>query len=324
MSGSQISTLKRVLLEEAEAIRFLAENFDENVSVALNWIINCHGRVITCGVGKSGHVAKKTAGTLSSTGTPSAFMHAAEALHGDLGMVTKDDVVLAYSHSGETDEIVRLFPSLNVIGAKTILMTGRKDSSAARLADLVLDTKVHKEACSINLAPTTSTTVMLALSDGLAVAAMELRQFNKEQFAVFHPNGALGKRLLLTVKGVMRQGEDLPLVDIGTTILDVLAKITKASAGAACVINDAGIMIGMITDGDIRRYLLAHGSALQGTAGDVMSTKFSSLNTDMLAVEALEFFQNHEKQIGEVPVLDEQGKPIGLLMLKDILRSGIV
>ena len=324
MSDSQISTLKRVLLEEAEAISFLAENFDENVSVALNWIINCHGRVITCGVGKSGHIAKKTAGTLSSTGTPSAFMHAAEALHGDLGMVTKDDVVLAYSHSGETDEIVRLFPSLNVIGAKTILMTGRKDSSAARLADLVLDTKVHKEACSINLAPTTSTTVMLALSDGLAVAAMELRQFNKEQFAVFHPNGALGKRLLLTVKGVMRQGEDLPIVTIGTTILDVLAKITKASAGAACVINDAGIMIGMITDGDIRRYLLAHGSALQGTAGDVMSTKFSSLNTDMLAVEALEFFQNHEKQIGEVPVLDEQGKPIGLLMLKDILRSGIV
>ncbi len=314
----------RVLREEAESILFLGEKLGEPYQIALDLIVNCKGRVITCGVGKSGHIARKTAGTLSSTGTPSAFMHAAEALHGDLGMVTSTDVVLAYSHSGETDEIVRIFPSLKIIGAKTILMTGRTDSSAANLADVVINTWVQKEACNINLAPTNSTTVMLALSDAFAVAAMEIRDFNKEQFAVFHPSGALGKRLLLTVQDVMRQGEDNPIVSEGTTILDVLAKITRATAGAACVIDEQGKMIGLITDGDIRRYLLAHGSVLEGTASHAMSRQFSSLSADLLAVDALEFFQNHPKKIGEVPVLNTMGNPIGLLMLKDVLRSGIV
>lgn len=319
-----IETMLRVLREEAESILFLGEKLGEPYQIALDLIVNCKGRVITCGVGKSGHIARKTAGTLSSTGTPSAFMHAAEALHGDLGMVTSTDVVLAYSHSGETDEIVRIFPSLKIIGAKTILMTGRTDSSAANLADVVINTWVQKEACNINLAPTNSTTVMLALSDAFAVAAMEIRDFNKEQFAVFHPSGALGKRLLLTVQDVMRQGEDNPIVSEGTTILDVLAKITRATAGAACVIDEQGKMIGLITDGDIRRYLLAHGSVLEGTASHAMSRQFSSLSADLLAVDALEFFQNHPKKIGEVPVLNTMGNPIGLLMLKDVLRSGIV
>lgn len=312
----------RVLREEAEAIAHLADNLGESFETAVEWCLNSTGRVITCGIGKSGHIARKTAGTLSSTGTPSFFLQAAEAVHGDLGMVTKDDIVLMYSHSGETDELVRLFPSLAAIGARTILMTGRPGSSAGRQADLVLDTRVHQEACPNNLAPTTSTTVMLAMSDALAVAVMERRGFTKDDFAKFHPSGALGKRLLLRVADVMRQRTDLALVERETPVLDVLRAITQAGAGAACVVED-GALLGLITDGDLRRHFLSAEAPFDAKAESIMAKGVYTLSSELLAVEALEFFQNLPKKVGEIPVVDD-GRVVGLIMLKDLLRTGIV
>lgn len=315
--------VSRVLLEEASAIEALAHQLPGEVDVAVDWMLACRGRVITCGVGKSGHIARKTSGTLSSTGTPSLFLHAAEAVHGDLGMVTADDIVLMYSHSGETDEIVKLFPAIHALGARTLLITGRADSSAGRLASLTLDTRVVREACPNNLAPTTSTTVMLALSDAIAVAVMERRGFSKEDFARFHPSGALGKRLLLTVADVMRSGADAPTVTPQTPVLDVLQAITKAGAGATCVVDDSGIALGVISDGDIRRHFLSSASPMNGCAEQLMSTRFSHITQELLAVDALEIFQNHPKKIGEMPVLDAEKRPLGMLALKDLLRSGI-
>ncbi len=316
--------MKDVLRAEADAIHTVSEGLGTDFETALSWIFNCRGRVITCGIGKSGHIARKTAGTLSSTGTPSLFLHAAEAMHGDLGMATSGDIVLAYSHSGETDEIVNLFLPLKSLGCRTILITGRPESSAGRAADLVLNTHVQVEACPNNLAPTTSTTVMLAVSDAIAVAVMKMRDFQREDFAKFHPSGALGKRLLLTVSDVMRQGIDHVSVAENEEILEILRKITKAGAGAACVVDGSGVMVGIISDGDIRRHLIDSSNPLESKAREIMSPKFSSIPPDLLAIEALEVFQNHPKKIGEMPVLDGESKPIGTLTLKDLLRSGIV
>ena len=314
----------RVLREEAEAILALAERVQTNLESAVEWILKCSGKVVTCGVGKSGHIARKAAGTFSSTGTPSFFLHAAEAVHGDLGMVTDADVVLMYTHSGETDELVRLFPSLKAIGARTMLITGRSNSSAAGMADLVLDTGVQNEACPNNLAPTTSTTVMLALSDALAVAVMERRGFRKEDFAKFHPSGSLGRRLLLRVSDVMRKGPDVALVPAETPLLDVLRAITQAGAGAACVVDGEGRLLGFISDGDVRRHFLNSPERTDVTAGEVMTTGVKVIEPDLLAVEGLEFFQNLPKKLGELPVVDSEERVQGLLMIKDLLRSGIL
>ncbi len=318
-----LETLKRVLNEEAEALRTLADSLDANTAQAVEWFLACPGRVITCGVGKSGHIARKTAGTLSSTGTPSLFLHAAEAVHGDLGMVTQNDIVLLYSHSGETDELVALFPPLKAIGARTVLITGRPDSSAGRLADLVLCTHVTREACPNNLAPTTSTTAMLALSDALAVAVMESRSFTREEFARFHPSGTLGKRLLLRVPDVMRTGADMAVVARGDEVLEVMRRMTQAGVGAACVLDDAQHLLGVISDGDLRRYFLKNLHPGAGHAEDLMTHGPRTIESDLLAMEALEVFQNLPAKIGEMPVL-ESGRMVGLLVLKDLLRSGIV
>ncbi|HLX77949.1 MAG TPA: KpsF/GutQ family sugar-phosphate isomerase, partial [Acidimicrobiales bacterium] len=309
------------------AIRVLAGDlgrFDEAVEA----VFTCKGRVITCGVGKSGHIARKTAGTLSSTGTPSLFLHAAEAVHGDLGMITDQDIVLMYTHSGETDELVRLFPSIRALGARTILITGRADSSSGRLADIVLDTKVTSEACPNNLAPTTSTTVMLALSDALAVAVMEKRKFSKEDFARFHPSGTLGKRLLLKVSDVMRPLSEIAVVSRDEPVLEVSRAITQAGVGAACVVEE-GRLAGFISDGDLRRHL-GNGGDVGTKARDLMTSGVSTIEPEMLAIDAFEVFQNMPRKpnqktagIGEMPVVRD-GHLLGLLMLKDLVRSGIL
>lgn len=316
-------TLRRVLTEEAEAIVRLADSLDSSFVEAVSTIESCKGRVIACGVGKSGHVARKTAGTLASTGTPALFLHASEAVHGDLGMVTRKDVVLVYTYSGETDEVVRLFPSFKKIGAKTIVVTGRPDSSAGRAADLVLNVHVEKEACPNNLAPTTSTTVMMALSDALAVAVMERRSFGEEDFAVLHPAGALGKRLTMRVSDVMRTGADLALVSPETPIVDVMHAITQAGAGGACVVGPLGALLGFISDGDLRRHFEGDDAPRSAKAQDLMSKSPATIGANLLAFEALESFQNYPHKIGEMPVIDD-GRVVGLLMLKDLLRSGIV
>ncbi len=311
-----------VLRQEAAAILRCAELLDASFETAVATLLACKGRVVTCGVGKSGHIARKTAGTLSSTGSPSLFLHASEAVHGDLGMVTANDVVLMYSHSGETDELVRLFPSIRSIGATTILITGRPMSSAGREADLVLNTFVDDEACPNNLAPTTSTTVMLALSDALAVSVMERRGFGKEDFARFHPSGALGKRLLLRVSDVMRRREEIALVHPENDMLEVMRSITEAGVGAACVVVGESLA-GIITEGDLRRNIIASPDRLHAKAGEIMTQTAWTIGPDLLAVEALEAFQNLPHPIGEMPVIDH-GRLVGLLMLKDLMRSGIV
>jgi arabinose-5-phosphate isomerase len=311
---------RRVLRQEAAAVLACADLLDEAFALVVDALLECRGRVITCGVGKSGHIARKTAGTLSSTGTPSLFLHAGEAVHGDLGMATADDVVLMYSHSGETDELVRLFPSLKAIGARTILITGRPDSSAGRQASIVLDTHVQDEACSNNLAPTTSTTVMLALSDALAIAVMERRGFTHADFAKFHPSGTLGKRLLLTVGDVMRPAKETAIATSEMPILEVMRAITQSGVGAACVV-EGDTLLGIITEGDLRRHIIASG--LSAIASEFMTPDPSTIGPDLLAIEALEVFQNLPKSIGELPVIDH-GRFVGLLTLKDLLRAGIV
>lgn len=317
---------RRVLREEAEALLALADRLGEEIETAVEWLLACRGRAIACGVGKSGHIARKTAGTLASTGTPSLFLHAAEAAHGDLGMVTEADVVLLYSYSGETEEIVRLLPALKATGARIIAVTGRRLSSLGQGADLVLDAEVSREACPNNLAPTTSTTAMLALSDALAVATMERRAFTQEDFARFHPAGTLGKRLLLTVADVMRAGEDLPTVAPETPVSEVMRVITKAGAGAACVMGPGGELRGLISDGDLRRHILAafKGEAeLDVVAELIMSAGVLTIAPEILAFDALEAFGSAPKKIGEMPVVRE-GRVVGLLVLKDLLRIGIV
>lgn len=318
-----LETVRRVLNEEACAIGALSDQLDGSFMEALRVLHTCKGRVITCGVGKSGHVARKAAGTLASTGTPALFLHAAEAVHGDLGMVTRDDVLLVYTYSGETDEIVRLFPSFKALGATTILVTGRAESSAARSADLVLDVGVRKEACPNNLAPTTSTTVMMAVSDALAVAVMEMRSFKKEDFALLHPAGALGKRLTLRVSDVMRKGSDVAVVSPVAPVIEVMHAITRAGAGAACVVDGIEALLGFISDGDLRRFFEQGLDPNSKCARDIMSTTPATIEANLLAFEALEAFQNYPKKIGEMPVLDDH-RLVGLLVLKDLLRSGIV
>jgi len=321
--GKALDTGRRVLNHEASALALLAERLDERFEQAVGWMLECQGRVITCGIGKSGAVARKVAGTLSSTGTPSAFLHAAEAVHGDLGMVTGRDVVICYTHSGETDELVRLFPSIRAAGAKSILITGRADSSSGRMADLVLDTGVTEEACHENLAPTTSTTAMLALSDALAIAAMEARGFGREDFARLHPSGALGKRLLLTVRDTMRPLREIATVEASATILDVMREITRHGVGAACVLGGSGELLGIITEGDLRRHLVAHPKGFDATAGETMVATKWVVAPELMAIEALESFQNLPKAVGEMPVVSE-GQLVGLVTLKDLLRAGIV
>ena len=318
-----LDSVSRALDHEAQAILHLSKHVPVSADLAVSRILNGKGRVITCGLGKSGHIARKAAGTFASTGTPSLFLHAAEAVHGDLGMVTSNDIVLMLTQSGETEELVRLFPSLRAIGATIILVTGRPESTAARLCDIALDTGVREEACPINLAPTTSTTVMLALCDALAVAVMEARGFGQDDFAKFHPSGSLGKRLLLTVRDIMRVGHDLATVRAEASILDVMKSIGEAGAGSACVIDENFALVGFISDGDLRRHFVNSRSPLNATAKEVMVQKVLTIEPDLLAVDALEVFQNHPVKIGEMPVV-ESGKVIGLLMLKDLLRSGIV
>jgi arabinose-5-phosphate isomerase len=318
-----IETARRVLLHEAQALQVMSDRLGDAFVQAADMILQCKGRVVTCGLGKSGHVARKVAGTLSSTGTPSLFLHAAEAVHGDLGMVTADDVVLLYTHSGETDEIVRLFPSIRAIQAKTILITGRENSSCAREADLILCTFVTDEACSNNLAPTTSTTAMLALSDALAIAVMEERGFTQEDFARFHPSGTLGRRLLLRVSDVMRPLSETAVVPPNASYLEVSRAITQAGVGAACVVDSDQHLLGFISDGDLRRHLQLSGGNLNEIASELMTSGVAVIEPSLLAIEALEVFQNLPKKVGEMPVV-YYGRLEGLLMLKDLVRSGIV
>lgn len=311
------------LRSEGEAILKLCDRLDSVFAEAVELILRCRGRLVVTGMGKSGAIGRKLAGTFSSTGTASLFLHPAEGIHGDLGMVTSDDVVLALSNSGESEEIVNILPAIARIGAKMIAMVGRGDSTLGTYADLVLDTSVESEACPLGLAPTTSTAVQLAMGDALALAVMEARRFTREDYALFHPGGALGRKLLLRVGDVMRTGSAVAIVGREMILRDVLFAITKAGAGAALVVDDEGKLVGIITDGDVRRVLLADETALGKRASEVMSVGPRTISPDKLATEGLHLMEAPPRQIGEMPVIVD-GRPVGMLMLKDLVAAGIV
>lgn len=319
-----IDVAREVLHVEAQGILRLIDRLDERFEQAVRMILSCMGRVITTGMGKSGAIARKVAATFASTGTPAFFLHPAEGVHGDLGMVTGEDVVLALSTSGETEELLAILPALKRIGVRMIGMVGRTESTLAQAADVVLDVSVEREACPYNLAPTASTTAMLAMGDALAITVMQERRFTPEDFAVFHPAGTLGRRLLLRVHDVMRTGDSVAVVHQRHPLRDVLFAITRANAGAACIVNDEGVLVGIVTDGDIRRHLLRDVANLDRPAEGLMTHTPYVVRGNPLAIESLHLFESLPVKIGEMPVLDDDGKPVGMLMLKDLLRTGIV
>lgn len=314
-----------VLRMEAEAVLELVPRVDKNFAEAVTLILECHGRTVITGMGKSGIIGRKMAATLASTGTPSFYLHPAEGIHGDLGMVTCDDVVIALSNSGETGEVLNILPSLRRIGAKIIAMVGNSNSTLAKNADVVLNVGVSQEACPLGLAPTSSTTAALAYGDALALALLKQHNFTASQFAIFHPGGSLGRKLLLTVENIMHSGDENPVVDSQTTVQDALFVITDKGLGAVSVVDANGIMQGVLTDGDIRRGLSKGVDFLQRPVAELMTKAPKTITKDKLAAHALHIMEsNKPKPITVLPVVDEEQKVIGLLHMTDLVRQGVV
>jgi arabinose-5-phosphate isomerase len=317
-----IKEAQRVLKIESEAITDLAKRLDKNFECAIQVLSRCKGRVVFTGMGKAGIIAQKISATMSSTGTPSLFLHCAEAIHGDLGRVTKEDVVIALSNSGETEELKKLLPLIKKIGVRLISFTGNKKSTLAKYSDIVFDVSVKKEACPLGLAPTSSTTAMLAMGDALCVCLLKEKKFKEEDFAFYHPGGALGKRLLLKVEDIMRKGFNNPIVREDRRVKQVLYDITKARAGAASIVDKKRRLIGIFTDGDLRRHIESQTNILELKIKDVMTKDPVTVKKEQLAVEALRILQ--EKKIDEVPVVDKNQRPVGMLDVQDLLKAGLV
>lgn len=316
---------QEVLRMEAEAILELVPRIDENFAAAVNLILECEGRTVITGMGKSGLIGRKMAATLASTGTPSFYLHPAEGIHGDLGMVTAADVVIALSNSGETGEVLNILPSLRRIGAKIVAMVGNANSTLGKNADVILDVGVSKEACPLGLAPTSSTTAALAYGDALALALLKKHNFTASQFAIFHPGGSLGRKLLLTVGNIMHKGDENPTVLADTTVQDALFVITDKGLGAVSVVDANGVMQGVLTDGDIRRGLSKGVDFLQRPVKELMTANPKTITEDKLAAQALHLMEsNKPKPITVLPVLDKERKVIGLLHMTDLVRQGVV
>ncbi|MFB3919221.1 arabinose 5-phosphate isomerase [Candidatus Velamenicoccus archaeovorus] len=313
---------RKVLKIEAEAVGALIRRIDKKFDEAIGLLSECRGRVIVTGMGKGGLVGQKISATLSSTGTPSLFLHSAEAIHGDLGRVTKEDVVLAISNSGETEEVVRLLPLIKKIGVRLIALTGNPRSTLGRHSDVTLDVSVKKEACPLGLAPTASTTATLAMGDAIAVCLLKKKGFRQEDFAFYHPGGALGKRLLLKVEDIMRRGAANPVVKEDALVRDVLLKITEARAGAASVVDKSGQLTGIFTDGDLRRHVESDKHLVVRKVKDVMTKAPVTIPKDHLASEALRILK--DRRIDEVPIVDAKHRPIGMLDVQDLLKAGLV
>lgn len=317
-----IRKAREVLRIEAEAVSSLIKRVDKNFEKAVRMMLVCKGKIVVTGMGKPGFIGAKISATLSSTGTPSLYLHPADAIHGDVGRVSRDDVVVAISNSGETEEIIRLLPTIKKIGAKVIAMVGNPRSTLARYSDVIVDVAVKKEACPLNLAPTASTTAMLAMGDALAIALLEQRGFKEEDFAFYHPGGSLGKRLLLKVEDIMREGKANPTVKEGMRVKDVLLKITEARAGSANVVNKKGALTGIFTDGDLRRHLGVDPLLPTRPVREVMTKGPITISKDMLAADAFRILR--EKKIDEIPVVDKKKRPIGLVDVQDLLKAGLV
>lgn len=313
---------RKVLQIERDALSSLIKKVDSNFECAVNAIYKIKGRVIVTGMGKPGFIAQKISATLSSTGTPSLYLHPAEALHGDLGRVTREDLILALSNSGETEEIIKFLPMVKKIGARLVAMTGNVKSTLAGFADYTIDVSVKREACPLGLAPTTSTTAMLAMGDALAVALLDKKGFKEKDFAFYHPGGILGKRLILRVGDIMRKGQENPVVNENMPVKRVLLSITKARAGSASVVNSKGRLVGIFTDGDLRRHLETEPGLIDKKVKDVMTKNPATIKKERLAAEAFDMLR--EKKIDELPVVDDKRRPIGLLDVQDLLKAGLV
>ncbi len=323
LHSQQLRDLALAVIDvEANAVSALAERIDSDFVNACELLLNCKGRIVVTGVGKSGHIGRKIAATLASTGTPAFFMHAGEASHGDLGMLTSQDVVLAFSYSGETDELIAILPLIKRLGISLIALTGNVNSTLAHFSTIHLDVSVKQEACPLGLAPTTSTTVSLVMGDALAISLLESRGFTRDDFALSHPHGSLGKRLLLHVHDIMHVKHKMPFVFENANIRAALAEMTEKKLGMTAIINQTYHVIGVFTDGDVRR-MLGHAVDLDKTLiTDVMTSNCVTIKSDKLAVEALQLLES--KKMSGLLVVDKENKLVGALNMHDLIKAGIV
>jgi arabinose-5-phosphate isomerase len=317
-----LASARRALAIEARAVEGLLPRIDEGFSAACRLCLACKGRVVVTGMGKSGHIARKIAATLASTGTPAFFLHPAEAGHGDLGMITRTDVVLALSNSGETPELVMLLPHLKRLGVPLIVMCGKPDSTLGRVATVMLDVSVAEEACPLNLAPTASTTATLAMGDALAVTLLEARGFTKQDFARSHPGGSLGRQLLLHVEDLMRKGDAIPRSAPGERLRDGLLEMSRKGLGMTVIVTPEDRVLGVFTDGDLRRTFDKQLDVHSTLMSEVMTANCKTIGPRELAAQAVHLMELH--RITALPVADEQGRLIGALNVHDLFRAGVV
>jgi arabinose-5-phosphate isomerase len=321
-TGSALELASRVLAIEADAVRALIARLDERFLAAVSMIRDCRGRVIVSGIGKSGHIARKIASTLSSTGTPAYFVHSAEASHGDLGMIQRDDVFIGISNSGESAELLQILPLVRRQGARLIAIAGNAQSTLAREADVFLDAGVAQEACPLNLAPTASTTAALALGDALAVTLLEARGFSAEDFARSHPGGSLGRRLLTHVSDVMRSGPEVPKVSERATLKEAILEMSRGRLGMTAVLDATGKVRGIFTDGDLRRALEQITDIAAARIADVMSVRPRSIRPEALAAEAVQIMETHK--VNQLLVVDARGGLVGALNMHDLFRAKVI
>ena len=322
VSTPALELARRVLAIEADAVSALGSRLDERFLDAVGLILACRGRVVVSGVGKSGHIARKIASTMASTGTPAFFMHAAEAGHGDLGMITRDDVVLALSNSGQSDELLTIVPLIKRQGAKLIAVTGNPDSALAKEADVHLDAGVAQEACPLNLAPTASTTAALALGDALAVALLDARGFDEQDFALAHPGGALGRKLLTHVSDVMRAGDAVPSVPETASFFDALLEMSRKGLGMTAVVDSSRRVVGIYTDGDLRRTLESKPDVRSLKVTDIMKRDPRTIAPHKLAAEAVELMERY--RINQLLVVSDAGELVGALNTHDLLQAKVI
>lgn len=320
--NDMLITAENVFDIEIEGLRQVKECLGETFLQIVDVVAKCEGKVVLCGMGKSGHIAKKISATLASLGTPSFFLHPAEAQHGDLGMVTEREVVILISHSGESEEIVRLLPSLRLIGATLIAITSNQKSTLAQECEIVQLMPPIKEACALNLAPTTSTTTVLVYGDALAVAVSQRHNFTESDFALFHPAGALGKKILIRVADIMAQGGEIPLVEEGCSISDAILEMSRKTLGVVTIVNKGGRLVGLLTDGDLRRALEKKVDMYGDIIDTIMTKNPQSITADILAAQALRMLR--ERSINNYPVVDDQGRVVGVLTWQMIVKAGII
>ena len=323
ISPDKLKALGKAVIEtEQTALSELAKQIDNKFVDACNIILKCNGRTVVTGMGKSGHIANKIAATLASTGTPSFFIHPGEASHGDLGMITPDDVVIALSNSGETDEIIALLPVIKRLNTPLITLTGNSDSTLAKTSSINIDVSIQKEACPLGLAPTSSTTAALAMGDAIAIALLEVRGFSEDDFALSHPGGTLGRRLLLRVNDIMHTGKDMPKVTKNATLSEALIEMSKKGLGVTSIVNHDETVLGIFTDGDLRRTLDSGTDLRSCNVRDVMTKNGKHIYTNSLAASALALMDTH--RINALVVIDEENKLIGMLNMHDLLKARVI